>query len=326
MTQMFHNFTLQLLDWYDQNKRDLPWRSDDPNPYHVWLSEIMLQQTTVTAVKTYFLKFLDHYPTVQDLAQADEDTIMADWAGLGYYSRARNLHKASKIIASNGFPSDLTELAGVGRYTAAAINTIAFNKPAVVVDGNIERVMARVFKVEEPLPKAKPYLYELATPFFMEAHQNRSGDLAQAFMDLGSSICLPKNPKCDMCPINEFCKAQSDEYPKRAKKANKPQRTATCFWIENEAGEVLFEKRPPKGLLGGTIGLPCTDLTTGAMPDLMIDSGDTIGEVRHIFTHFALTMTIQKASVKGAIPSNCFWQKPENASGLSSLFRKVCLF
>lgn len=250
---------------------------------------------------------------------------MADWAGLGYYSRARNLHKSAKEISQNGFPDDLEELAGVGRYTAAAINTIAFNKPRVVVDGNIERIMARLFKVETLLPQAKSELYNLATPFFMEHHQGRSGDLAQAFMDLGSMICTPKNPKCEQCPISQFCQAQSDAYPKRIKKTKKPERTATCFWIENEKGEILFEKRPPKGLLGGTIGLPCTDLTTGEMPDLSIEVGETLGEVRHVFTHFALTMTVQRATANHINMTRYFWRDKDDQSGVSSLFRKVVL-
>lgn len=283
-----------------------------------------MQQTTVPAAIPYFLKFIDLYPTVYDLAAAPEAEVMGHWAGLGYYSRARNLMKAAQEIASAGFPERLEDLTGVGRYTAAAINTIAFNKPDVVVDGNVERIVSRLYAVDTPLPAAKKELYALSAPLYGH-HHGRSGALAQAFMDLGSLICLPKNPKCDACPIQKFCKAQSDVYPKRAKKAEKPQRIATAYWIENEAGEVLFERRPDAGLLGGTIGLPCTDLKTGAIPQgvAMLENDDVVGVVKHIFTHFALTMTIERAQVKDFDASRYFWARPQDMKGVSSLFKKA---
>lgn len=311
------------MNWYDQHKRVFPWRAKKPNPYHIWLCEVMSQQTTMGAVVPYFLKFIDHYPTVKDLAKASEEAVMADWAGLGYYSRARNLHKAAKVIAATGFPENLEDLPGVGRYTAAAINTMAFNKPDVVVDGNVERVVARLFAVETPLPAAKKELYGLAADIYAQ-HHGQPGNLSQAFMDLGTDICRPKNPKCDRCPVQKYCIAQSDAYPKRETKAARPEREATAYWIENAKGEVLFERRPPHGLLGGTTGLPCTDLKTGEMPDLKLKaSGKTLGTVKHVFSHFTLHLRIEKASVTKIADARYVWMKPEEAKGLSSLFKKA---
>lgn len=320
---MLHDLTLALLSWYDQHKRQMPWRKDNPDPYHVWLCEVMSQQTTMAAVTPYFLKFIQTYPTIKDLAQAPEADVMALWAGLGYYSRARNLIKAAKIIAEKGFPERLEDLPGVGRYTAAAINTMAFGKPDVVVDGNVERVTARIFAVATPLPKAKPELYAKAADIYAH-HQDRPGALAQAFMDLGSLICTPRNPKCTLCPVETFCLTRSDLYPKREAKKAKPERAAIAYWIENEKDEVLFEKRPAKGLLGGTTGLPSTDLKTGAPPDVKLEEGEEIGRIRHVFTHFALTLTIKKAALKNtAFPEQFFWMKPGKVGGLSSLFAKA---
>lgn len=324
MADMFHKLSLALIDWYDQHKRDLPWRKENPNPYHVWLVEVMSQQTTMGAVQPYFLKFVQHYPTVSDLANAPEDEVMGHWAGLGYYSRCRNLIKAARIIAQNGFPERLEDLPGVGRYTAAAINTMAFGKPDVVVDGNVERIVSRLFAVETPLPQAKPELYRLAERIFVQ-HHGRPGALAQGFMDLGTSVCRPQNPKCDVCPVFTWCQARSDAYPKRAAKAAKPERSATAYLIENAAGEILFERRPDKGLLGGTLGLPCTDLKTNAAPEdiEIVTNGEIIGEVRHVFTHFGLTMQVQRAQVRSFDKMRYAWMKPDAASGLSSLFAKA---
>ncbi len=283
----------------------------------------MSQQTTMGAVVPYFLKFIDHYPTVHDLAVASEEAVMADWAGLGYYSRARNLHKAAKIIASTGYPENLEDLPGVGRYTAAAINTMAFGKPDVVVDGNVERVVARLFAVETPLPAAKKELYALAENIFAH-HHGKPGNLGESFMDLGTEICRPKNPKCEICPVNEFCIAKSDAYPKRAAKTAKPEREAIAYIIENQKGEVLFERRPDKGLLGGTIGLPSTDLKTGAAPEgIEIIAHNEIGIVKHVFTHFSLTLSIQKAEVKKIDKARYFWAKPAQIQGMSTLFKKA---
>lgn len=320
---MIHDLTLDLLAWYDQHKRAMPWRKVKPDPYHVWLVEVMSQQTTMAAVTPYFLKFVERFPTARDLAEADEDEIMALWAGLGYYSRARNLMKAARIIASSGFPERLEDLPGVGRYTAAAINTMAFNKPDIVVDGNVERVTSRIFAVKTPLPKAKPILYAKAAEIYAH-HHDRPGALAQAFMDLGSLICAPRNPKCTVCPVEKYCLARSDAYPKREKKKPKPERLAVAYWIENEKGQVLFEKRPGTGLLGGTVGLPCTDLKTGEMPPLKLKEGKTLGEVGHVFTHFSLMMTVKKAALaRAAFPEHFFWMKPDKAAGMSSLFAKA---
>ncbi len=316
--------SLALIDWYDQNKRDLPWRKAIPDPYHVWLVEVMSQQTTMGAVQPYFLKFVQHYPKIADLAAAPEDEVMAHWAGLGYYSRCRNLIKAARIIAVNGFPERLEDLPGVGRYTAAAINTMAFNRPDTVVDGNVERIVSRLFAVETPLPKAKPELYRLAEKIYAH-HHGRPGALAQGFMDLGTRICTPRNPKCDICPLFDYCAAKSDAYPKRMEKAAKPERVATAYVIENAAGDILFEKRPDKGLLGGTTGLPCTDLKSGHPPEgiEIAGNGESLGEVRHVFTHFGLTLRVERAQAKSFDHLRYTWKKPEAASGLSSLFAKA---
>ena len=381
MTDMLHEMTLALLNWYDQNKRAFPWRVDNPNPYHVWLCEVMSQQTTMGAVVPYFERFITAFPTVHDLAKASEEDVMRHWAGLGYYSRARNLHMAARLICSlylsspanevrEGdlklqkipFPSlrkagndgimwndvDFESLPGIGRYTAAAINTMAFNRPDVVVDGNVERIVSRLFAVETPLPVVKKELYALAAQIYAH-HHDRSGALSQAFMDLGTEICRPKNPKCNLCPIQKWCIAQSDLYPKRLAKPEKPKRTATAYWIENEKGEVLFERRPPKGLLGGTVGLPCTDLKTGlptenltlvipgersegrgsksrkdSLPSAKgLAGNDELGAIKHIFTHFELTLTIERASVTSYDKTRYFWARPENVEGMSSLFRKA---
>eukprot|EP00903_Cladosiphon_okamuranus_P001100 g1098.t1 len=276
-----------LLVWYDRHARTLPWRvspadrklGEVPDPYRVWLSEIMLQQTTVAAVKAYFEKFVLLWPTVEDLAAASEEEVMKAWAGLGYYSRARNLKKCAETVAANHggrFPEDegeLLNLPGIGPYTAAAIATIAFDRHAAVVDGNVERVLSRLFRIETPLPEAKPdikgKMAEL-TPL------DRPGDFAQAVMDLGATICTPKKPACGLCPWREICEVQSSDLaetlPRKAPKKEKPTRYGAAFVaVDAETGAVLLRRRPPRGLLGGMTEVPGTDWSEGFDPDDALD-------------------------------------------------------
>lgn len=307
----------QLLAWYDKHRRILPWRAlpgQKPDPYHVWLSEIMLQQTTVTAVKPYFEKFIAKWPSVHDLANADQDEIMNDWAGLGYYNRARNLHKCAKEISNqyNGiFPSSqvkLKALPGIGDYTSAAIQTIAFNQPATVVDGNIERVISRLFSILEPLPKSKNKIKE-ATSVFFNDFISRPGDLAQAFMDLGASICIAKTPRCALCPIEDHCSAKAsaiaETLPRKEKKKPKPQKFGDVYWIVDKSDRVLLHRRPDKGLLANMLALPTSEW--GLSKDYKILK--SINNIKllskkptyisHTFTHFDLRLELKYANYKG---------------------------
>ncbi len=296
-----------LLAWYDRHRRSLPWRAEPgagpPDPYRVWLSEIMLQQTTVAAVKPYFAAFTDRWPSVTDLAAASEDDVMAAWAGLGYYSRARNLVKTARIVAARGgFPDseeELRALPGLGAYSAAAIAAIAFGRRAVVVDANVERVVARLFAVEEMLPGARKAI---------RAHTDeitpvcRAGDFAQAMMDLGSSICTPRNPACLACPLAHPCRARATgdpaRYPVKPAKKARPVRHGTAFWIER-AGKVWLVKRPAKGVFAAMRALPCDGWSAredgdGSAP--LAGTWQDAGTVRHGFTHFHLELTVRRYS------------------------------
>jgi len=311
-------FQENLLTWYEENKRTLPWRFNKPNPYATWVSEIMLQQTTVPTVIPYFQRFLNQWPTVEDLAYASLDEVLHLWQGLGYYSRARNLHKcAKKIVDDFGgiFPSDekiLKTLPGIGDYTAAAIGAIAFDHPTVVMDGNIERIIARLFLVKEPLPQSKPILKHHAKTI---ASEKNPGDYAQALMDLGSSICTPKNPLCKKCPIAIHCKAfhhHPEDYPKKQPKKITPKKYAMLFWVEDQNGNVLIEKRPEKGLLGGLMGFPSSPWKAekSTHEDLNFAPVEAAWEpieisISHTFTHFHLTFSILKACVKN--PKDGLW-------------------
>ncbi len=301
-----------LLDWYDRHARTLPWRlppgsAERPDPYRVWLSEIMLQQTTVAAVKAYFQKFTTRWPSVQDLAAAEDADVMAAWAGLGYYARARNLLKCARtVVADHGgrFPATrdaLQTLPGIGPYTSAAIAAIAFDAPETVVDGNVERVMARLRGIEDPLPPSKPALVAAATAL---TPQHRPGDYAQAVMDLGATICTPSSPACGICPWRAPCVARAQgiapELPRKLPKAAKPTRQGTAYIARRADGAYLLETRPAKGLLGGMLGWPCTDWTVDApdpAPPLSADWSDTGAEVRHTFTHFHLRLRVLVAEV-----------------------------
>ena len=302
-----------LLDWYDENARELPWRVGPadrqagflPDPYDVWLSEIMLQQTTVAAVKAYFNRFKIRWPTVEDLAQAEDDDVMGEWAGLGYYARARNLLKCAREVVSLGaFPqseSELRTLPGIGPYTSAAIASIAFDKPAPVMDGNVERVMARAYAVRTPLPASKPELYELASH---NTPQKRPGDYAQAVMDLGATICTPKKPSCLICPISGSCEAfrlgEVDDLPRKSPKGEKPTRYGHIYVARRQDGAMLLEKRPERGLLGGTLGFPGTiwsEEPPEKAPPFCANWRTHPEPVMHVFTHFRLLLTVHAAEV-----------------------------
>ena len=297
------SFAERLLNWYDQHRRDLPWRASSgalADPYHVWLSEIMLQQTTVATVRAYFEKFTALWPTVHALAEAPLDDVLTAWAGLGYYARARNLHKCAQEIAfqrQGVFPhheADLLTLPGVGAYTAAAISAIAFDRRAVVVDGNVERVISRWYALEDALPKAKPVIKTLTDRVTPEV---RNSDFPQAMMDLGSGICTPRSPSCLLCPVSEGCQASAQgraaEFPKKAPKKPKPTRFGLAFWVENGQGEVLLTRRPDTGLLGGMMEVPGTDWGDDwPVLDPQLSGKTLAGEVEHTFKHFHLRVRV----------------------------------
>lgn len=335
-----------LLEWYDVEARRLPWRSPPgayADPYHVWLSEVMLQQTTVAAVIPYFRKFLERWPTVHDLAAADPEQVMAAWAGLGYYARARNLLKCAHVVATehNGcFPDNedaLRRLPGVGAYTAAAIASIAFGRHAVVVDGNVERVMARLFAEQDPLPGVKTRLKERAAEL---APPQRCGDYSQALMDLGATLCTPRKPACGLCPWIKACQARllgiAADLPARAPKEEKPTRYGLAFWIARWDGAVLLRKRPPQGLLGGMLEVPSTpwrDSSEGPWTiaeatkhaPLACTWHPVRGSVRHTFTHFHLELTVVTGIARGGEPPASRWISPESLAdqALPTVMRKV---
>lgn len=310
----------RLLAWYDRYARDLPWRIGPadraagirPDPYRVWLSEIMLQQTTVAAVRDYFERFTRLWPTVHALAAAPDERVMGEWAGLGYYARARNLMKCARVVAQDHggrFPADraaLLGLPGIGPYTAAAIAAIAFDRPETVVDGNVERVVARLFGVTTPLPTAKPQLRALAATLTPQA---RPGDHAQAMMDLGATICTPKSPSCGTCPLRDDCRARvagtAANLPRRAPRKPKPTRRGILYLARRADGALLLERRPDKGLLGGMLGWPGSawEAAPADAPPFAADWVDLPGEVRHTFTHFHLVLTARAAPLPdGLVP------------------------
>jgi A/G-specific adenine glycosylase len=333
-----------LLAWYDRHRRVLPWRAlpgETPDPYRVWLSEIMLQQTTVRAVKPYFERFLALFPTVVDLAAAESDAVMRAWAGLGYYSRARNLHACAKaVVERHGgqFPSaedELRALPGIGAYTAAAIAAIAFDIRAVVVDGNVERVVTRLHEVEDALPRAKPIIRDLADAL---TPARRPGDFAQAMMDLGATICTPKSPACGLCPWREPCKARiegtQETYPRKVKKSGGVLRRGSAFVAVRADGHVLLRTRPPKGLLGGMAETPTTEWSAGHDPAEAAKLAPVPGawrrlpgQVEHVFTHFPLALTVFRGEVPAGTrpPDGCRWVplREVEAEALPNVMRKV---
>jgi A/G-specific adenine glycosylase len=332
----------QLLAWYDVHARDLPWRvppgkalPDDPAwPYRVWLSEVMLQQTTVAAVKPYFAKFTAVWPTVEALAAASDADVMAAWAGLGYYSRARNLLKCARAVAERGgFPdteAELRKLPGLGDYTAAAIASIAFGRRAVVVDANVERVAARLFAIDAPLPAARKAIRAATDTITPDA---RAGDFAQAMMDLGSHICTTRSPRCLLCPLAGDCEGRNAGEPERlpVKPAKKPvpERRGTAFWItRNNSAEVWLVTRPGTGMLGGMRALPddgWTARSDGSGEGPLAGEWRTLGAVRHGFTHASLTLQVDALETSAEPEGAGQWWPVERIgeAGLATLFAKA---
>ncbi len=331
-----------LLAWYDRQARTLAWRVSPADrragvradPYRVWLSEVMLQQTTVPHATPYFLSFIQRWPTVSDLAAVDDGDLMAAWAGLGYYARARNLLACARAVAGlhgGVFPDTeegLRALPGVGAYTAAAVAAIAFDRPANVVDGNVERVMSRLFAVETPLPDAKPELKSLAGDLVTG---ERPGDWAQALMDLGATVCKPKSPLCDRCPVSAWCAAfkggAPETYPRKTRKADRPRRHGVAY-VLTRGDAVALVRRPPKGLLGGMLGLPTSDWRAEAYTDAesvaaapVAASWRDLGAVEHVFTHFSLTLRVFAA--EGANAGDFVWTPREGLGALPSVFLKA---
>jgi A/G-specific adenine glycosylase len=346
-----------LLAWYDRQARRLPWRVPPgtvgadgrrlrADPYRVWLSEVMLQQTTVAVVVPYYQAFLERWPTVDRLAAAPLDAVLTAWAGLGYYARARNLHKCAVVVSGEHggrFPESeaaLRSLPGIGAYTAAAVAAIAFDQAATPVDGNVERVVARLFAVATPLPKAKGELRRLAeglTP------TDRPGDFAQAMMDLGATVCVVRRPRCLACPLASHCAARAagiaEDLPRRTAKAPRPTRHGVAFWLVDEAGSVLLRRRPEEGLLGGMMELPSTPWREAPWPaeaahakaPTHVPGADgwtaLPGVVRHTFTHFHLELTVWAGRASGPAPKGAGgrWVPLDGLAdqALPSVMRKV---
>jgi len=339
-----------LLAWYDRERRHLPWRAEPgetPDPYKVWLSEIMLQQTMVKAVLPRYGLFLRTWPNVSALARADLGEVLAAWAGLGYYARARNLHACARaVVERHGgeFPAterELRALPGIGDYTAAAIAAIAFDKQAMPVDGNIERVVARLFAVTTPLPHAKPEIKALAKSL---TPKTRAGDFAQSLMDFGATLCTPRRPACGLCPVRAECRGYAEglaeALPFREEKSERPVRRGVTFVALRQDGAVLLRERPLRGLLGGMLETPSSPWAegegsalagTGQAP-LKAEWRKLPGRVDHTFTHFHLELTVYRAEVgldaepkHEAHPERCRWLKPRELTGaaLPSVMRKV---
>lgn len=334
----------QLLDWFSRHRRVMPWRAAKgrrADPYHVWLSEIMLQQTTVATVGPYFLKFVGRWPTVNALAAAKLDDVLAAWAGLGYYARARNLHKCAITVANDHggrFPQTiegLLELPGIGPYTAAAIASIAFDRPAVAVDGNVERVVSRFFAIQEPLPLSKETIRAKAA--LLAKDSDSPGDFTQAFMELGATVCTPRQPKCGLCPWASACAGKAAgiaaELPRKLAKPAKPLRYGRVFWIRDARGRFLIHKRKGTGLYEGLYQLPTTDWLDDRAaarrlpPPVRLAGMAPLGaEVRHSFTHFDLFLEIWTGRHGKAAPlAESAWILPENIDSyaLPTLMKKA---
>ncbi len=339
----------KILRWYDRHHRVLPWRVSPPeqasgikpDPYRVWLSEIMLQQTTVEAVKSYFVKFVERWPTVKAMAKASEDDILRAWAGLGYYSRARNLKKCADavVVEHDGkFPESaarLKELPGIGDYTSAAIAAIAFGEAVAVVDGNVERVVSRLYAIETPLPAAKTQIRAhmgQLTPI------DRPGDFAQAVMDLGATICTPRRPTCAICPLNDECAAlksrDPEEFPVKAPKAAKPIRIGAAFIAIAEDGSILLRKRRGEGLLAGMTEVPGSHWTARIDGDATIDAAPfpaqwtASGSITHVFTHFELRLSIYRSeNVCKTTSTDGWWSRPDELSdeALPTVMKKAII-
>lgn len=337
------DLSAELLAWYDAHAREMPWRVAPadrkagvlPDPYAVWMSEVMLQQTTVAAVRDYHRKFMAIWPTVRDLAAADDADVMAAWAGLGYYARARNLLKCARAVVADHdgvFPDTydaLLELPGIGPYTAAAVAAIAFDRPETVVDGNVERVMARLYDIHAPLPGSKAELTARAAEL---TPQTRPGDYAQAVMDLGATICTPRSPACGVCPWRDDCAARiagtAAALPKKTPKKKTPTRFGIVYVARREDGAWLLETRPERGLLGGMLGWPGSDWSDDPAPEPPFEAEWTaLGEeARHTFTHFHLRLKIMTAKVALGTKPACgefLSQGKFNPTALPTVMRKV---
>jgi A/G-specific adenine glycosylase len=332
-----------VLSWWDRHRRKLPWRAEPGeaiDPYRVWLSEILLQQTTVTAVIPYFERFQAQWPRVDDLAAAPIEDVMRAFAGLGYYSRARNLHACAREIVRRGgaFPTNEAELRGlpgIGAYTAAAVAAIAFDEPAAPVDGNIARIMTRLYAIDRPIANARGAIAKAAAAL---TPHGRPGDFAQALMDIGATICTPRNPDCPACPMRSACAARASgepqAYPRKAPRKVRPHRKGAAFFAQAEDGSILLRTRAPEGLLGGTLELPGTPWSLDYAPDAGASGAPfpalwrlTPGLVEQAFTHFSLALNVYAVRLADKAPARdgCFWVKREEIPGaaLSSLMRKA---
>ena len=333
----FDGLPAALLDWYARHARDLPWRIGPgerargvtPDPYRVWLAEIMLQQTTVPHAARYFHAFTETWPTVEDLAGADDGNVMAAWAGLGYYARARNLLKCARAVAEAGaWPKTedaLRSLPGIGAYTAGAVAALAFGERAPAVDGNVDRVFARLLAAKGPWKEEKARIAALVRAL---VPADRPGEFAEALMDLGATICTPKRPNCLLCPVRDWCAAHGEgeveRYPVKPEKKARPQRRGEVYAVFR-GGDVLVERRPDRGLLGGMLALPTTEWLESGMAERpgWADGGDAIGEVRHVFTHFELRLTVKRLTLADA-PSGFEWMSADEAGeAFPSVFRKA---
>ncbi len=331
----------RTLRWWDRARRELPWRArpgETPDPYRVWLSEVMLQQTTVQAAAPYFRTFIEKWPTVEDLAAASTEEVISAFAGLGYYSRARNLHACAREIAGRGgrFPdreAQLRALPGVGEYTAAAVAAIAFGRPTMPVDGNIARVLARLVALDRPIAEAKAEIRAAALDLAPGA---RAGDFAQALMDVGATICRPRSPLCEVCPLSEDCAARRsgapEAFPRRSPGKVKPDRAGAAFFAHRIDGAFLARRRPPRGLLALTVELPGTAWTSAGpggswRTDVPVAARwrRLPGAVEQTFTHFTLRLTLFAAHFDGLAPPGHFWVGPDAVAeaGFSNLMRKA---
>ena len=347
LNPMSFSHSAALLDWYDRHHRKLPWRISpdarkagaEVDPYRIWLSEIMLQQTTVQAVKPYFETFLDQWPDVIALSQAEEEDVLKAWAGLGYYSRARNLKKCADIVARDhggAFPhteTELKKLPGIGDYTAAAITAIAFDEHAAVVDGNIERILSRIDRINQPISNIKP---QLRLRMGQITPADRPGDFAQAMMDLGATICTPKRPACALCPLQPACQAcqsgDQETYPVKPPKKAKPIRMGAAYVAVDQDGSVLLRRRPDKGLLAGMTEVPTTEWSarqdghTGREEAPFPATWQTAGTIAHVFTHFELRLSVYRADVENApVAVDGWWSSRHELAGeaLPTVMKKV---
>ena len=331
----FADLSDHLLDWYARSARDLPWRVGPserargarPDPYRVWLAEIMLQQTTVPHATRYYLAFIARWPVIADLANASDDEVMAAWAGLGYYARARNLLKCAREISALGVWPDTVEalrkLPGIGPYTAGAVAALAFDRRAAAIDGNVDRVFARLMALKGEWKTEKARLSRVVESL---VPSGRPAEFAEALMDLGATVCTPKTPNCAICPLRDMCVAQSEgdpvRYPIKPKKQAKPTRVGHVFIALGPERSLLTERRPERGLLGGMLGLPTSPWTGewGAPEFPLEGSWDEVGEIQHVFTHFALTLKVWRSNV-GVISNGM--PLDQAADGLPSLFAKA---